>query len=588
MPHDRVRLSPPRVARSIVSAFVVAGIGAGYWAPAHAGGSSASDVVVPVLEDFEVIGQVGGDCAAGCPPYWERVGTDAHGGAFAMHADDFEMQSDKSLIPFNPLAIPGNATAAELTFWHRFDFERNDTTSFDGGVLEVSPDDGQTWVDAGANITEGGYNGTIALSTQINPLAGRPGWVNTVEEWQQVRINLQPYRGESFSFRLRLGTDHSNGAEYGGWYVDDMKLSYRLPARSCARTWSELPTYPIAVDEPAAAGVGETLYVFGGQTDSGAIADAYKYSPQDGEWTVIASLPEARYGASAVTDGTYIYILGGAVGEPGNERLTATLWRYDPAANNYMTLPPYSTPTVSQGAAYLDGIIYRLGGRSTLLGERTASVEAYALFRNGWGLRPEMPRALDRFAALGHDGYLYTAGGSDADDLYPFTYRFDPQAEQWEDGPIADLPGRATTTGGLYQGTWVINADGTPLGWDPQDNRWRSLDRIPHFVNHTTAATAGNAFYVIGLPDRPTPVLVQQYVETACAQPTPTPGPGSPCLGDCGGDGTVGVAELVRGVGIALGVIPLTGCPAFDGNRDQAVGISELVSAVNNALNGCR
>ena len=61
----------------------------------------------------------------------------------------------------------------------------------------------------------------------------------------------------------------------------------------------------------------------------------------------------------------------------------------------------------------------------------------------------------------------------------------------------------------------------------------------------------------------------------------------SSCVGDCDGDGSVAINELIRGVNIALGDAPLTDCGSFDANGDGAVAINELIQAVNSALNGC-
>ncbi len=61
----------------------------------------------------------------------------------------------------------------------------------------------------------------------------------------------------------------------------------------------------------------------------------------------------------------------------------------------------------------------------------------------------------------------------------------------------------------------------------------------------------------------------------------------SPCTGDCNGDGRVSVDELVLGINIALGIEPISACPAFDQNGDQVVTVDELVAAVAIALNGC-
>ena len=54
--------------------------------------------------------------------------------------------------------------------------------------------------------------------------------------------------------------------------------------------------------------------------------------------------------------------------------------------------------------------------------------------------------------------------------------------------------------------------------------------------------------------------------------------------GDCGADGVVSVDELVRAVGIALGLEPVAGCAAADANRDGAVSIDEITTAIAAAL----
>jgi hypothetical protein len=59
------------------------------------------------------------------------------------------------------------------------------------------------------------------------------------------------------------------------------------------------------------------------------------------------------------------------------------------------------------------------------------------------------------------------------------------------------------------------------------------------------------------------------------------------CAGDCDGSGTVDVSELVKGVNIALGSLPVSACTAFDLNGNGLVSVNELVAAVNALLDGC-
>jgi parallel beta-helix repeat protein len=54
---------------------------------------------------------------------------------------------------------------------------------------------------------------------------------------------------------------------------------------------------------------------------------------------------------------------------------------------------------------------------------------------------------------------------------------------------------------------------------------------------------------------------------------------------DCDGDGRLMVHEMILGVNLALGNVPLSVCPSFDLDGDGAVGVAELITGLNQALN---
>src|SRR5262245_10903549 len=58
------------------------------------------------------------------------------------------------------------------------------------------------------------------------------------------------------------------------------------------------------------------------------------------------------------------------------------------------------------------------------------------------------------------------------------------------------------------------------------------------------------------------------------------------CVGDCNGDGIVAINELIMGVNIALGLAPVSNCPAF-ADTTGAVTIAQLIGGVGSAVNGC-
>jgi hypothetical protein len=73
---------------------------------------------------------------------------------------------------------------------------------------------------------------------------------------------------------------------------------------------------------------------------------------------------------------------------------------------------------------------------------------------------------------------------------------------------------------------------------------------------------------------------------TASLTLTPTRTP-IPCGGDCRGDETVTVDDLLTLVNVALGNANVGVCTAGDMNHDNEITIDEILTAVANALNGC-
>ncbi len=66
-----------------------------------------------------------------------------------------------------------------------------------------------------------------------------------------------------------------------------------------------------------------------------------------------------------------------------------------------------------------------------------------------------------------------------------------------------------------------------------------------------------------------------------------TPRAARACVGDCDGNGTVTVAEIITMVNIALGNVPVSECLPGDADSGGQITVDEILQAVNNALNGC-
>ncbi len=150
------------------------------------------------------------------------------------HCPDHDGAADHYLIT-PPLQIKATGNF-DFTVTHRYDWEVDDTAVppdyYDGSVLEISDDGGQTWTDLGSKITMEGYNATLVAGTSTNPLAGRmafggqstnfevlgvPGYVNTVVDLGAA------YAGKTVRVRFRGGTDQASG--FSGWFVQQVAFN---------------------------------------------------------------------------------------------------------------------------------------------------------------------------------------------------------------------------------------------------------------------------------------------------------------------------------------------------------------------------
>ena len=97
----------------------------------------------------------------------------------ANFIDDPAVVSDKRLDSTQLSFLEG--TSVRLTFRHKFNLEASDqnpSLGYDGGVLELSTDGGNTFQDilaVGGSFVMGGYNCTIS-SDRGSPIAGRQAW----------------------------------------------------------------------------------------------------------------------------------------------------------------------------------------------------------------------------------------------------------------------------------------------------------------------------------------------------------------------------------------------------------------------------
>ncbi len=172
------------------------------------------------------------------PPFWTAINGIDPDGVFwqtsasglpsppADTAPNAAWVNDPAFISDKYLDSPGiSATESEyvrLTFRHNYNLEASEQDSnvgFDGGVLELSIDGGNTFQDFtvwGGIFETGGYNRTIATN-RGSPIAGRPAWSGNSGGFITTVVDL-PSELLNAVLRWRMASDNTGSSE--GWRVD--------------------------------------------------------------------------------------------------------------------------------------------------------------------------------------------------------------------------------------------------------------------------------------------------------------------------------------------------------------------------------
>lgn len=163
---------------------------------------------------------------------WALSNARQNSGQFSFFAVDSTTSSDQYLVSPSITVPPLSQQPLTLSFWNFQNMESNTGAGvdacWDGGLLEVSTDNGTTWTQvADGNLLTDPYNGDITINN-ASPISGQPAWcadmgnaASGALETTSI-VDLSQYAGQSIRLRFRVGTDGSAGVE--GWYIDDVQV----------------------------------------------------------------------------------------------------------------------------------------------------------------------------------------------------------------------------------------------------------------------------------------------------------------------------------------------------------------------------
>ena len=143
-----------------------------------------------------------------------------HSQTHSFYAFDPPILQD-SYLTLGPITL-STGKLYYLHFFHTYQFEFLE----DGGVVEISTDNGNTFTDLGNYFIQNGYKIKIVRNEDIpsSAIAGRMafsgGTLST--HLKESIVDLSDFAGKTIYIRFRAAANGSNGGN--GWYIDDVKI----------------------------------------------------------------------------------------------------------------------------------------------------------------------------------------------------------------------------------------------------------------------------------------------------------------------------------------------------------------------------
>ncbi|WDI40993.1 DUF3386 family protein [Bremerella sp. P1] len=222
---------------------------------------------------------------------------------------------------------------------------------------------------------------------------------------------------------------------------------------------------PESLTSFGAAVLGDYLYVFSGHDGDAhgfgkdVLADHFrriKFDDPNAQWEELAKQEPAQ-STALVTDGTYIYRIGGLTflnqgDEDTNFKSTTHFTRYDTEKNEWTELAPLPEPRSSLDAAVLGRHIYVAGGWD-LQGESSSDAPWHDdILRfdldnpeKGWESLSGPGYLTRAVSVAAYNGKLYLFGGIQQKGITRKVSVFDPESESWSAGP--ELKADSSTAG---------------------------------------------------------------------------------------------------------------------------------------------
>jgi uncharacterized repeat protein (TIGR03803 family) len=266
-------------------------------------------------------------------------------------------------------------------------------------------------------------------------------------------------------------------------------------------SWSTGAPVPVPVVNPAAAVLGNEIYLVGGYDSSGSLADVQIYNPTANTWSTGPSLPTATDTGAAAVVANELYFIGGSHGGV----YTNAVWAYSPTTKTWSAKA--AMPTGRNGLVVVveKNIIYAIGGYngSTFVD----NVESYNPKTNTWTEEAPMLGTKDIPAAGLIGTTIVVAGGANVpNSVTGDTEAYDATTNTWTEltaDPTARTGPCNGVIGMLYDvGGYINNAGAATTvneSFNLSSKKWTTtLAPMPNGTMFGGSAVANGQLYCLG------------------------------------------------------------------------------------------
>jgi N-acetylneuraminic acid mutarotase len=230
-------------------------------------------------------------------------------------------------------------------------------------------------------------------------------------------------------------------------------------------TWAVMSSSgaPSARTEATAVWTGTEMIVWGGYGGAGNefLGDGARYNPDTNSWSAMAAngAPAARYGHTAIWNGTAMLVWGGGVANVG-QLLTNTGGIYSPSSDSWTSIPTTGAPSARNFhvAVWSGSEMIVWGGY-----DGTTSLNTGARFNPSSSSWRSTTSGCAPLARIGHLGIwtgtelIVWGGASDSNGYYyKVGGRYDPGADSWQPTPSVGAPSARRGHTSIWTGTDMI------------------------------------------------------------------------------------------------------------------------------------